>query len=131
MKYDDTTGMKLILSSTILNLFAFFFFSFLQSVYRGYTMRKKRWGPEMERRIKDMLNCAKTAVEATKYLQQYGFEANDIRLIVQRFYGTPIPIPTKSHFNDMELDDIHREQRTPLSAHEQQLELIGLSQNVC
>lgn len=81
-------------------------------------MRKKRWGVDKERKIKEMLDTAKSADDASTYLQRNGFDCNEINLILQRFYSkSPRP-------------DGSAEQRAPMSANEQQLELIGMSQSV-
>lgn len=94
--------------------------------YRGYTMRKKRWAPDMERKIKDVLNIAKTPDEAVQYLRKQSLDDNDVALIMQRFY------PNYSCNQLLGLGEQFgmASQRIPISSHEQQLELIGFSQNV-
>lgn len=94
--------------------------------YRGYTMRKKRWAPDMERKIKDVLNIAKTPDEAVQYLKKQGLDDNDVALIMQRFYPNYSCnlLSMRGEQNGIVM------QRIPLSSHEQQLELIGFSQNV-
>lgn len=84
-------------------------------------MRKKRWGLDKERKIKDMLDIAKNSDDALTYLQHHGFDCNEINLILQRFYSKS---PTHRNSN---IDC----QQKPMSSNEQQLELIAMSQNVC
>lgn len=96
--------------------------------YRGYTMRKKRWAPDMERKIKDVLNIAKTPDEAVQYLKQQNLDNNDVALIMQRFYpnySSNLLLAVRADPNG-----VASSQRIPLSSHEQQLELIGFSQSV-
>lgn len=85
-------------------------------------MRKKRWGLEKERMIKDMLVTAKCADDALIYLQHHGFDRNEINLILQRFFSKS---STHSH-----RDGLIDHQQKSISSNEQHLELIALSQNV-
>lgn len=96
--------------------------------YRGYTMRKKRWAPDMERNIKDVLNIAKTPDEAVQYFKQQGLNHNDVALVMQRFYPN---FSCNQLFQLNEQVVIGSHHRIPLSSHEQQLELMGFSQSVC
>lgn len=90
-------------------------------------MRKKRWAPDIERKIKDVLNIAKTPDEAVQYLKKQGLDDNDVALIMQRFY----PNYTCNLLSGrVEQNGMASSPRIPLSSHEQQLELIGFSQNV-
>lgn len=89
-------------------------------------MRKKRWAPDMERKIKDVLNIAKTPDEAVQYLKKQCLDDNDVALIMQRFY----PHYSCNLLSGRVEQNGTTSQRIPLSSHEQQLELIGFSQSV-
>lgn len=99
---------------------------YLKIDYRGYTMRKKRWAPDMERRIEEVLNIAKTPDEGVQYLKKQGLEDNDVALIMQRLYPNYSCNLLSARFGQGGTTS----HRIPLSSHEQQLELIGFSQNV-
>ncbi|EAT38083.1 AAEL009991-PA [Aedes aegypti] len=100
----------------------------IQSYYRGYTIRKMKLTPELEAKTKYILGIAKNRVEAQRMMQKEGFSKEDAARIIQRFYRThksknsnkegsrkkgPAPQPSK-----------------PLSAKDQQVDLIAFSQNV-
>ncbi|XP_062560634.1 myosin-IIIb-like isoform X2 [Armigeres subalbatus] len=102
----------------------------IQSYYRGYTIRKMKLTPEVEAKTKYILGIAKNRVEAQRMMQKEGFSKEDAARIIQRYYRThksknnnvsnkesrnkgPAPQPTK-----------------PLSAKDQQVDLIAFSQNV-
>lgn len=59
---------------------------FFLTDYRGYTIRKNRWSPELEARAKIILNIAKSRSEAQKMLQKDGFKPDEITRILQRNY---------------------------------------------
>ncbi|KAL1398034.1 hypothetical protein pipiens_009276, partial [Culex pipiens pipiens] len=97
----------------------------IQSYYRGYTIRKMKLTPELEAKTKYILGIAKNRVEAQRMMQKEGFSKEDAARIIQRYYRThkskndgsrrkgPAPQPVK-----------------PLSAKDQQIDLIAFSQNV-
>lgn len=89
-------------------------------------MRKKRWTPDMEGKIKEMLSIAKNQEEAIKYLQQHGLNDNDVDSALHRFY----PNGSRNNFIGSSTNEISISNRIPLSSHEQQIELIGFSQSV-
>jgi myosin III len=100
----------------------------IQSYFREYTMRKKRWSPELEAKAKHIIGSAKNRGEALKMMQKEGFLAEEAARIIQRFYRT--------QRNKDKISSPNR-RKTPsspnkkgLSPRDQQLELIEFSQNV-
>ncbi|XP_055693301.1 myosin-IIIb-like isoform X2 [Lutzomyia longipalpis] len=95
----------------------------IQSYFRGYTIRKKRWCAEMESKTRHALNNAKSRIEAQKLLQREGLSMNEASRVVQRFYRT-----LKKHSQRTEAECVRT--KKPLTPRDQQLELISFSQNV-
>ena len=56
--------------------------------FREYTIRKRKWSPELESKAKIILNMARNRVEAFRMLQREGFRTDDAERIIQKFYGT-------------------------------------------
>lgn len=57
-----------------------------QTDFRGYTLRKQKFSPEKEAKIKIILNTAKSRTEAHKLLQREKFRDEDIVRILQKYY---------------------------------------------
>ncbi|XP_059607576.1 myosin-IIIb-like isoform X2 [Phlebotomus argentipes] len=95
----------------------------IQSYFRGYTIRKRRWCAEMEAKTRQALNNARNRIEAQKLLQREGLSVNEASRVVQRFYRT-----LKKHTQKSEAEC--RVGKKPLTPRDQQLELISFSQNV-
>lgn len=96
----------------------------IQSYFRGYTIRKKRWCAEMEAKTRQALNNARNRIEAQRLLQREGLSMNEASRIVQRFYRT-----LKKHSQRAE-GECAKVGKKPLTPRDQQLELITFSQNV-
>lgn len=106
---------------------------FFVTDYHGYTIRKKRWSPEIEDKIKNAFSEMKNESEAIQYLLELGLTAHEIDLVLQYFLTKTAQ---KNHIieNNAKNGDLSNANvafaQTPLSSHEQQLELIGFSQSV-
>lgn len=119
--------------------------------FRGYTLRKHKFPPEMEAKIKIILNTAKSRTEAQKLLQREKFRDEDIVRIIQKYYrqvSANHDDPQKSLMkrfrrgsrdNGQLLAPMERQSRvnTPngspnrrMSVKDQQLELVGFAQNL-
>lgn len=92
-------------------------------------MRKKRWSPEMERKVKDVIGISKNKDEAYRALLKQGFNVDEIDRVLQRFYkpqrNNLAAVSTNQNASPSEAA-----RHLPFSSHEQQLELIAFSQNV-
>ncbi|GAB0099464.1 Neither inactivation nor afterpotential protein C [Sergentomyia squamirostris] len=97
----------------------------IQSYFRGYTIRKKRWCAEMEAKTRQALSNARTRIDAQKLLQREGLSASEASRVVQRFYRT-----LKKQNNNRTEAEFVRSPKKPLTPRDQQLELISFSQNV-
>lgn len=87
----------------------------------------KRWLPEIEQKIKYAFNVLKNENEAVQFLLNLGLTSHEIDLILQNFLtNTELNIRKREQYK--KLDNF--KERSPLSEHEQQLELIGFSQGV-
>ncbi|XP_063238781.1 myosin-IIIb-like [Bacillus rossius redtenbacheri] len=69
----------------------------IQSHFRGYTVRR-RWGPELEERVKRVLETHKNPFLAQRALEKEGLLAEDAAVIIQRHYrswrsGEKRPLP--------------------------------------
>lgn len=96
-------------------------------VYRGHTIRMKRWLPEIEQKIKYAFNVIKNENETVQYLLNLGLTTHEIDLVLQHFLSNAeYNMKKQEQYQQMEMPA-----RNPLSAQEQQLELIGFSQSVC
>lgn len=96
-------------------------------------MRKKRWSPELERKVKDVIITAKNRDDAYRALLKGGFNAEEADRVLQRFYKSQranIPASSTNLNNNSANGKLTDSGRTILSSHEQQLELIAFSQNV-
>ena len=97
--------------------------------FRGYTIRKKRWTPEQEAKVKLILNVAKNRVEAQKMMQKEGFTADEAARFAHRYYRTFKARPDSRNSNSPR-------KRSPFGSpnkkalKDQQQELINFSQNV-
>lgn len=133
---------------------AFFSFNLLSHCtdYRSNTIRKKRWSPDLEQKIKHAFNVIKNEDEAIQYLMGLGLTAHEIDLVLQHFLNNSERNRKQPPFTKHQLRSDHPTMptknngvnskpnstsltnatyaRMPLSSHEQQLELIGFSQNV-
>lgn len=130
-----------------------FFIYFLD--HRSNTIRKKRWSPELEQKIKHAFNVIKNEDEAIQYLMGLGLTAHEIDLVLQHFLNntrnrqqlqphhqrTHEPNNTAKHTNGNIANSPQTNSstnpstnatyaQTPMSSSEQQLELIGFSQSV-
>lgn len=56
--------------------------------FRGYTIRKKKWTPEQEAKVKIILNTARNRVEAQKLMQKEGFTSDEAARFAHRYYRT-------------------------------------------
>lgn len=101
--------------------------------YRGYTIRKKRWSPEIEEKIKNAFSEMKNESEAIQYLLELGLTAHEIDLVLQYFL-TEAARKNQLIENNAKNGNLSNANaaylQTPISSHEQQLELIGFSQSV-
>lgn len=96
----------------------------LPADYRGHTIRMKRWLPEIEQKIKYAFSVIKNENEAMQYLLNLGLTTHEIDLVLQHFLtNAELNMRKQAHQRDVQ-------PRKPLSVQEQQLELIGFSQNV-
>lgn len=116
----------------------------IQTYFRGYSLRKQKFSPEMEAKIKIILNTASSRTEATKLLQREKFRDEDIVRILQKYYRrgsresmqylspsekqvsrvtTPSRIDTPSSNGGSP-------SRRSMSARDQQMELVGFAQNI-
>lgn len=96
----------------------------LLAVYRGHTIRMKRWLPEIEQKIKYAFDVIKNENEAVQYLLNLGLTTHEIDLVLQHFL-------TNAELNMRKQDQrMEKQPRKPLTVQEQQLELIGFSQSV-
>lgn len=87
----------------------------------------KRWLPEIEQKIAYAFNVLKNENEAIQFLLNLGLTSHEIDLILQNFLTTTeLNIRKREQYKKLE----NYKERTPLSEHEQQLELIGFSQGV-
>lgn len=94
--------------------------------YRSHTIRMKRWLPEIEQKIKYAFNVLKNENEAVQFLLNLGLTTHEIDLVLQHFLtNAELNMRKKEQFQNMD-----HQARNPLSAQEQQLELIGFSQRV-
>lgn len=103
--------------------------------YRSSTIRKKRWPPELEQKIKNAFNVIKTETEGVQYLMQLGLTAHEIDLVLQHFFrnGAMASTPARRDLNANNSNSSRSGipfARVPLSAQEQQLKLIAFSKNV-
>lgn len=86
----------------------------------------KRWLPEIEQKIKYAFNVLKNENEAVQFLLNLGLTTHEIDLVLQHFL-------TNAELNRRkgeQYQKVDQQERNPLSAQEQQLELIGFSQSV-
>lgn len=84
----------------------------------------KRWMPEIEQKIKYAFNVSKNENEAVQYLLNLGLSTHEIDLVLQHFLNNA------EHKMRKQEQHQQMEARNPLTVQEQQLELIGFSQNV-
>lgn len=105
-------------------ILCFFFFWYL--VYRGHTIRMKRWLPEIEQKIKYAFNVIKNENEAVQYLINLGLTTHEIDLVLQHFLSNAEMNMRKQD----QYQQLENQARNPLTVQEQQLELIGFSQSV-
>ena len=54
--------------------------------FRGYTIRKNKYGPEKEAKVKLILNTAKNRTDAQKMLSKEGFKSDDIVRLIQKYF---------------------------------------------
>ncbi|XP_065087512.1 myosin-IIIb-like isoform X4 [Ochlerotatus camptorhynchus] len=104
----------------------------IQSYYRGYTIRKMKLTPELEAKTKYILGIAKNRVEAQRMMQKEGFSKEDAARIIQRYYRTH---KSKNNSNNVNKDGSRKkgpapQPSKPLSARDQQVDLVTFSQNV-
>lgn len=92
-------------------------------------MRKKRWSPELERKVKDVVSISKNKDEAYRGLLKEGFSVDEIERVLQRFYKLPRNGIAAANTNQ-NASSSDPTRQIQLSPHEQQLELIAFSQNV-
>lgn len=109
------------------NFQKYFFDAMCVTDYRSHTIRMKRWLPEIEQKIKYAFNVLKNENEAVQFLLNLGLTSHEIDLVLQNFLtNTELNIRKREQYQKMD----NLVERTPLSEHEQQLELIGFSQGV-
>lgn len=114
-----------------------FLLSLFSIDYRSSTIRKKRWSPELEQKIKHAFNVIKNKDEAVQYLMKLGLTAHEIELVLQHFLSYT---DRNQRFQRCKENNSKNETlstppsstyaRAPLSIGEQQLELIGFTQSV-
>lgn len=97
-------------------------------VYRGHTIRMKRWLPEIEQKIKYAFDVMKNENEAVQYLLSLGLTTHEIDLVLQHFLSNAELNMRKQQQYQQQMNN---QVRNPLTVQEQQLELIGFSQSVC
>ncbi|XP_062698480.1 myosin-IIIb-like isoform X3 [Aedes albopictus] len=102
----------------------------IQSYYRGYTIRKMKLTPELEAKTKYILGIAKNRVEAQRMMQKEGFTKEDAARIIQRFYRTHKSKNNNSNKESSRKKGPAPQPGKPLSAKDQQVDLIAFSQNV-
>lgn len=107
---------------------------FLSLDFRGYTIRKKKWSPEQEAKVKIILNTARNRVEAQKLMQKEGFTSDEAARFAHRYYRTfrarggnsrdsqASPNGKKSPFGSPS--------KKGLTPKDQQQQLVALSQSV-
>ncbi|XP_049784574.1 myosin-IIIb-like [Schistocerca cancellata] len=98
----------------------------IQSHFRGYTVRR-RWGAEIEARVRKVLETHNTAQSAQDALEKEGLTPDDAALIIQRYYrswrkGEPLPVQK----NRQRQKQPQKVARLP----DRQADLITFSQNV-
>lgn len=87
----------------------------------------KRWLPEIEQKIKYAFNVLKNENEAVQFLLNLGLTSHEIDLVLQNFLtNTELNIRKREQYKKID----NFKERSPLSAQEQQLEMIGFSQGV-
>lgn len=97
-------------------------------VYRGHTIRMKRWLPEIEQKIKYAFDVIKNENEAVQYLMNLGLTTHEIDLVLQHFLSNAeLNMRKQQQQYQQQMDN---QSRNPLTVQEQQLELIGFSQSV-
>ncbi|KAF4520317.1 hypothetical protein B566_EDAN004377 [Ephemera danica] len=116
----------------------------IQAHYRGYTVRR-RWGAEVEARVKRVLASYNSPREAHAALQAEGLSAEDAAMIIERYYLSwrnannkfPMPPPPPTYprgVNPNKQQPSHKEQKNKKDkknrAPDHQTELISFSQNV-
>lgn len=102
----------------------------IQSYYRGYTIRKMKLTPELEAKTKYILGIAKNRVEAQRMMQKESFTKEDAARIIQRFYRTHKSKNNNSNKESSRKKGPAPQPGKPLSAKDQQVDLIAFSQNV-
>lgn len=102
----------------------------IQSYYRGYTIRKMKLTPELEAKTKYILGIAKNRVEAQRMMQKEGFTKEDAARIIQRFFRTHKSKNNNSNKESSRKKGPAPQPGKPLSAKDQQVDLIAFSQNV-
>lgn len=91
----------------------------------------KRWLPEIEQKIKYAFNVIKNENETVQYLLNLGLTTHEIDLMLQHFLSNAEYKMRKQEQFQYQQQQMENQARNPLSAQEQQLELIGFSQSVC
>lgn len=103
--------------------------------YRDSTIRKKRWPPELDQKIKNAFNVIKTETEGVQYLMKLGLTAHEIDLVLQHFFRNKAMVSAAVR-KDLDAKNCNLPRsaipyaRAPLSPQEQQLKLIAFSKNV-
>lgn len=103
--------------------------------YRSSTIRKKRWPPELDQKIKNAFNVIRTETEGVQYLMKLGLTAHEIDLVLQHFFRNKAMVSSAVRKDlDSKNGNLSRSAipyaRSPLSPQEQQLKLIAFSKNV-
>lgn len=102
--------------------------------FRGYTIRKKKWTPEQEAKVKIILNTARNRVEAQKLMQKEGFTSDEAARFAHRYYRTFRARGSNSRDSQASPNGKKSPFGSPskkgLTPKEQQQQLIALSQSV-
>lgn len=103
--------------------------------FRGYTLRKQKFSPENEAKIKIILNTAKTRSEAQKMLLKEKFKEEDVVRIIQKYFRRG----SRENLAPSERSQSRSRVTTPSSSgspskksssRDQQVELVGFAQNI-
>jgi len=104
----------------------------IQSHFRGYTVRRK-WGPELEARVRRVLETYHNPDTAKKALQSEGLTPEDAVLVIQRYYrswrhGEKPPSNQKHRRKSSRQASSHQQQVSKVT--DRQAELISFSHKV-
>ncbi|CRL04515.1 CLUMA_CG017591, isoform A [Clunio marinus] len=99
----------------------------IQTYFRGYTLRKHKFSPEMEAKMKIILNTARSRHDAQKMMQKEKFKDEDIVRILQKYYtrGSRELISCSSPSDRKSMSD-----ESSRRSRDHQLELLNFAQKL-